>query len=345
MDLHSTGELGDSWFYGPRGGFMSPKKRFSAVAAVTAFFVIATVGIAWADAATDQSISLNAGAASTTSLSVTVTVAVVHCPPGGDLKALEVAFRNSTSDPWTVVHAADTDWPGSDPDGCTSGSPTSSTTDFAWTLASGDSGARTVYARFKHANDEVFAQDDINYTAPPSDTTPPVVTPTISGTLGNNGWYVSDVTVSWTAAGPESPITSTSGCGPTTINYDTAGTTLTCTATSAGGTSSESVTIKRDATAPSISVALDRSPAASGWFNASTGAPVARFTCGDATSGIASCPAEYTFGEGEDQSHTGTRRTYVHRRRHALRPRRLQRDRIRDHGRWCLTVGVNDRWA
>jgi hypothetical protein len=107
-------------------------------------------------------------------------------------------------------------------------------------------------------------------------------------------------------ADPESPITSTSGCGTTTINTDTAGTTLTCTATSAGGTSSESVTIKRDATAPSISVALDRSPAASGWFNASTGAPVAQFTCSDATSGIASCPADYTFGEGEDQSHTGT---------------------------------------
>jgi hypothetical protein len=87
---------------------------------------------------------------------------------------------------------------------------------------------------------------------PPSDTTPPVVTPNVSGTLGNNDWYVSDVTVSWTVTDDESAISSTSGCDSTAITTDTAGTTLTCTATSAGGTSSESVTIKRDATAPTI---------------------------------------------------------------------------------------------
>ena len=32
---------------------------------------------------------------------------------------------------------------------------------------------------------------------PSSDDTPPVITPSISGTLGSNGWYTSDVTVSW----------------------------------------------------------------------------------------------------------------------------------------------------
>lgn len=86
----------------------------------------------------------------------------------------------------------------------------------------------------------------------PSDTTPPVITPNILGTVGNNGWYTSDVAVSWTVADGESAITSSSGCGPTTISSDTAGVALTCTATSAGGTSTESVTIKRDATAPMI---------------------------------------------------------------------------------------------
>jgi hypothetical protein len=86
----------------------------------------------------------------------------------------------------------------------------------------------------------------------PPDDTPPVITPTITGTLGNNGWYTSDVTVSWTVVDDESDITSTDDCDPTTIDYDTAGVTLTCEATSAGGTASESVTIKRDATSPSI---------------------------------------------------------------------------------------------
>ncbi len=32
----------------------------------------------------------------------------------------------------------------------------------------------------------------------PDDITPPVITPTVSGTVGNNGWYVSDITISWT---------------------------------------------------------------------------------------------------------------------------------------------------
>lgn len=93
-------------------------------------------------------------------------------------------------------------------------------------------------------------------TPPPSDTTPPVITPTVSGTLGSNGWYVSDVGVSWSVTDAESDIASTSGCNPTTINYDTAGVTLTCTATSAGGTSSQSVTFKVDKTGPSAALAI-----------------------------------------------------------------------------------------
>jgi hypothetical protein len=80
------------------------------------------------------------------------------------------------------------------------------------------------------------------------DTTPPVITPNVSGTLGNNGWYTSDVTVSWTVTDPESRVTST--CSPTTISSDTAGIQINCQATSAGGTSSNSITIKRDATPP-----------------------------------------------------------------------------------------------
>jgi hypothetical protein len=138
-----------------------------------------------------------------------------------------------------------------------------------------------------------------------SDNTPPVIIPNVSGTLGNNGWYVSDVTVSWTVSDPESAITSTSGCGPTTISTDNSGTTLTCSATSAGGTSSQSVTIKRDATAPTISAAVSPVRPASGWWNISSGAPTVTFTCDDATSGIASCTAPYTFTEGEDKSHSG----------------------------------------
>jgi hypothetical protein len=127
----------------------------------------------------------------------------------------------------------------------------------------------------------------VNAAPPPSDTTPPVITPTVAGTLGENSWYTSDVNVSWLVEDGESDISSTSGCGPTTISTDTAGTTLTCTATSAGGTSSDSVTIKRDATAPtSVSGTLARAADHNGWYTAPVGY---QFSGNDPTSGIASC--------------------------------------------------------
>src|SRR6185503_1845976 len=76
---------------------------------------------------------------------------------------------------------------------------------------------------------------------PVGDSTPPVITPTVSGTRGTNDWYTSDVAVSWNVSDSESPIGATSGCDPVTISTDTTGVTLTCTATSASGTASKSV--------------------------------------------------------------------------------------------------------
>jgi uncharacterized repeat protein (TIGR01451 family) len=88
---------------------------------------------------------------------------------------------------------------------------------------------------------------------PVVDTTPPVITPTISGTLGTNGWYTSDVSLTWSYSDPESPISSTSGCEAVSITQNQV-TDYTCTATSAGGTSSGTATIKRDNTKPVTSV-------------------------------------------------------------------------------------------
>jgi hypothetical protein len=129
--------------------------------------------------------------------------------------------------------------------------------------------------------------------------TPPVVTPVVTGTLGNNGWYTSDVTVSWNESA-DSPITSTL-CTATTINTDTPGQAVSCSATSDGGTTSASVTIKRDATPPVIAFA--------GNAGTYTVDQTVNITCSasDATSGIAasSCPgasgAAYSLGLG---SHT-----------------------------------------
>jgi hypothetical protein len=146
---------------------------------------------------------------------------------------------------------------------------------------------------------------NVGSTPPPADLTPPEITPNITGTLGNAGWYISDVTVSWTVVDSESAITSSSGCTSTTITSDTTGTTLTCTATSAGGTSTQSVTIKRDATAPGI--AFDhQGPAATtyGWNNTDV---TLYWNCTDSGSGAVSSSVQETVsGEGSGLSGTGT---------------------------------------
>src|SRR5439155_5643980 len=82
----------------------------------------------------------------------------------------------------------------------------------------------------------------------PGDPTPPEVTPVRYGTLGANGWYVSNVTLNWIVHDPESVILEEHGCDATTLVADTVGASFTCSATSDGGVTTKTVTIRRDAT-------------------------------------------------------------------------------------------------
>jgi uncharacterized protein YegL len=84
------------------------------------------------------------------------------------------------------------------------------------------------------------------------DPTPPEITPLVTGSIGNGGWYTGDATVSWSVVDAESEISGSVGCDQTTILTDTTGTDLSCQASSAGGPSSQSVTVKRDATPPTV---------------------------------------------------------------------------------------------
>lgn len=113
------------------------------------------------------------------------------------------------------------------------------------------------------------------------DTTPPVIIPDVTGTLGQNGWYTSDVAIQWSVTDVESGLSSQSGCGNATVTADTAGTTFTCTATSTGGTSSQAVTVKRDATLPTLM------PAPSSSTILLNGSGTVAAGGSDATSGIA----------------------------------------------------------
>jgi len=118
------------------------------------------------------------------------------------------------------------------------------------------------------------------------DTTPPVIVPQISGTLGNNGWYRSIVTVSWSVADPESGIASSSGCNTSTLTADTAGVTLTCSASNGAGLSSSvPVTIKIDKVPPVISGMP--APSCTLWPPNGKLVQVATVTAADALSGLA----------------------------------------------------------
>ena len=137
------------------------------------------------------------------------------------------------------------------------------------------------------------------------DTTPPVIIPNVSGTLGTNGWYISNATVSWDVSDPESGITSSSGCNLRTLIMDTAGLTLTCTATNGAGLiSSVPVSIKIDKTPPTLTAAPAPAPNASGWNNSSV---TVTFVAADSLSGIASVSSPVTVStEGAAQIVSGT---------------------------------------
>jgi hypothetical protein len=112
---------------------------------------------------------------------------------------------------------------------------------------------------------------------------PPIITPTIFGTLGLNGWYTSNVTINWTFDGG---VDSSEGCNAVTLSADTPGTTFTCSAVRDGYTTTVTKTFKVDKTAAVVSTALERQPDANGWYNRPF---TVAFTGTDATSGIESC--------------------------------------------------------
>ncbi len=117
---------------------------------------------------------------------------------------------------------------------------------------------------------------------------PPEITVTITGAVGLNGWYSSNVTVDWQVDGETSSI----GCDTVTLTADTPGTTITCTAANGGDQTIKSVTIKLDKTPPSAAATADRVPDSNGWYTQ----PLTVSSSGtDGTSGMASCSsAQYS---------------------------------------------------
>ena len=94
------------------------------------------------------------------------------------------------------------------------------------------------------------------------DASPPAVGAVTApaGPDGANGWFHSNVGLSWIVTDTESPVVTTN-CGPQTIATDGV-VAFTCTAESAGGTTNQPVTIKRDSQPPSAPTFSGISPGA-----------------------------------------------------------------------------------
>jgi len=144
---------------------------------------------------------------------------------------------------------------------------------------------------------------------PPTDSTPPVISKTITPTPNAAGWNNSlPVVLDWTVTDPDSAFTITSGCVDETFSSETAGETRSCQAQSAGGSASDSVTIKIDTTKPIISGQASPAPNSSGWNNSNV---TVAFDCADSgsvQSGIATdtVPNATLSTNGAGQSATST---------------------------------------
>jgi hypothetical protein len=132
---------------------------------------------------------------------------------------------------------------------------------------------------------------------------PPSIRPTVSGTAGDNGWYVSNVTIDVAIAGGGPNTTST--CQARYVL--TATTRVTCTVNDpdSGLGSTFDRTFSIDKVAPTVTGAgPSRSGNANGWFNAPLSVS---FSGADGTSGIASCQgASYSGPDSASASVSGT---------------------------------------
>lgn len=142
---------------------------------------------------------------------------------------------------------------------------------------------------------------------PPSDTTAPHISYVLnpSSPDGANGWYKSNVTLTWTVTENESASSLVkTGCVNQNITADQGPTNYSCSATSDGGSAGPvTVTIKRDATKPTVSAAVSAGTAGlNGWYTSNV---TVGFTCADAGSGVASCPSNQILStEGSSVSTT-----------------------------------------
>jgi len=142
------------------------------------------------------------------------------------------------------------------------------------------------------------------------DTIAPTVSHVLNPAANAAGWNKVNTTVHFDAADDSdgSGVDLPTVTSDQTISTETAGQVVNGSAYDlAGNKGTDSVNVKLDKTAPTISGAPTTSPNASGWY---TSAVTVHFTCGDQSavqSGIATCPADDVLStDGANLSSTGT---------------------------------------
>lgn len=138
-------------------------------------------------------------------------------------------------------------------------------------------------------------------------TRPEISTGTPQGTIGNNNWFISDVTVPFTATDKLSGFTNgklTMDDSARTSGEGTDRTALIRVSDLADNFAERTVgPFKVDKTPPTITATLKPEPNTDGWNNESV---TVEFECTDAVSDVASCTEDQTVTrEGEDQPVTG----------------------------------------
>ncbi|MET8149495.1 Neogenin [Actinoplanes sp. NPDC049668] len=136
-----------------------------------------------------------------------------------------------------------------------------------------------------------------------ADLTAPEITATVLGDANADGWHRTAPTVHFTCTDAGSGIATCPADAP--VDLDSTGKVVTGSAVDkAGHSSTASVTLNVDKTAPAITATVVQAPNAGGWHRT---APTVHFTCTDLGSGIATCPADTTVTtNGAAQKISGT---------------------------------------
>ncbi|MGA5299422.1 fibronectin type III domain-containing protein [Nucisporomicrobium flavum] len=140
-------------------------------------------------------------------------------------------------------------------------------------------------------------------TTPAPEKIAPSITAALTRAADRDGWHNGPVSVIFTCVDAQSGVATCTS--PVTLTADGADQVVTGTVTDkAGNAATTTFRVSLDRTAPGYSAAVDGTANAAGWYRT---APSVSFTCSDATSGVAECPAPASVpADGADQGVTGT---------------------------------------